>query len=98
MFEIEEEISDPLEPAESASTTTTENPFRFTISRSNSTNSLSIEIDDEPMDTHSPTAVQVRISQWFQQQHASKNPRNRVGKRACLSTLSSQGILAHSVM
>lgn len=58
MFEIEEEISDPLEPAESASTTTTENPFRFTISRSNSTNSLSIEIDDEPMDTHSPTAVQ----------------------------------------
>ncbi|ETN85867.1 hypothetical protein RB195_019578 [Necator americanus] len=60
MFEIEEEILDPLEPLESTtpSTTVSENPFRFGDSRSASTNSLVIDIAEDPIYVPSPTAVQ----------------------------------------
>ncbi|EYC26320.1 hypothetical protein Y032_0010g1088 [Ancylostoma ceylanicum] len=60
MFEIEEEILDPLEPLESASTMTPsdENPFRFPGSHSDSSNSLVIDITEDPIFTPSPTSVQ----------------------------------------
>ncbi|XGW09059.1 hypothetical protein V3C99_011399 [Haemonchus contortus] len=55
MFEIEEE---PLEPTEDSPKPVIENAFRFSLSRSSSTDSLTIDTDDEPMRPPSPTAVQ----------------------------------------